>query len=50
MIEYQLDKIDRRAIPPTRNAIDQVRHEQMQALKALRRKVLQITEDHRSAA
>lgn len=50
MIEYTLDKTQAHGAPPTREAIEQVRQKQLKALQALRRELLKIHRDGRSAA
>jgi len=50
MIEYALDKVSSHAAPPTREAIEQVRQKQLKALQALRRELLKVHRDGRSAA
>ena len=50
MIEYMLDEIQERAAPPTPEAIEQVRLKQLETLRALRRRLLEINHrDDRSA-
>ena len=49
MIEYELDKLEMHRSPPTREVIDEVRANQLQALKALRQKLLDVL-DHRKTA
>ena len=50
MIEHEMDKIELYAAPPTRKAIDRSRNAQMEALKDLRRQLLDFTECRASAA
>jgi hypothetical protein len=50
MIEYMLEEVDQCAAPPTPEAIEQLRLRQLEALRALRRRLLEIHSDDRSAA
>lgn len=50
MIEYEMDKIETCAAPPTREAIEDIRQKQLRALQALRRQLLDVLDDHKSAA
>jgi len=50
MIEHKVDKIEVYAAPPTRQAINQSRNAQLEALKDLRRELLELAERHASAA
>ena len=50
MIECDMDRIADYTPPPTREQIEQVRREQIEALKAFRRKVLQFRSIDTSAA
>ena len=49
MIEYMLEEVDKCAAPPTREAIEQVRVRQLEALQALRRRLLEIHSVDQSA-
>ena len=50
MVEYELDQIEASLAPPTHAAIDRVRQQQLAALQELRRKLLHIVEEAKSAA
>jgi len=50
MIEYELDKLEPSTAPPTREAIDQIRQSQLEELKAIRRKLLDVVGHQKSAA
>ena len=50
MIEYAVDTVDDYVAPPTREMIEEVRNRQLEALKALRRKLLLVRRDDRSVA
>jgi len=50
MIEYEIDRLDMHRSPPTREAIDEVRDHQMEALKALRHELLEILDHSKTAA
>ena len=50
MIEFTMDKLDTQIAPPTPEAIEQIRQKQLKALKALRRELLKLHRDGRSAA
>ena len=50
MIEYAFDKTADQTAPPTRESIEEVRIQQLEALKAIRRKLLEVQWDSRPAA
>ena len=50
MIEYAFDRTNVEPTPPTKEAIERLRVEQLEALKVLRRKVLDVQESGRPAA
>ena len=50
MIEYAFDKTTAHPTPPTKEAIERLRVEQLEALKVLRRKVLDVQQSGRPAA
>ena len=50
MVEYELDRITVCPAPPTPQAIDRVRREQLDALKMLRRRLLEVLDSQKSAA
>ena len=50
MLEYLLDEIGQQNAPPTPEAIEKLRLKQMETLQMLRRRLLEIHEEDKSAA
>ena len=50
MFEYELDNLASTAAPPTRDDIERIRLKQMEALKAMQERLLEVITTGRSAA
>ncbi len=50
MIEYLLDKTAERAAPPTKESIERLRAKQFEALKAIRKQLLEVRQHSKPVA
>ncbi len=50
MLEYELDNLASTAAPPTRDDIERIRQKQMEALKVMRERLLEVITAGGSAA